>query len=343
LPAVAAGPTIQGMRPSRLVLAVTAALLAGCSGGHSGAAGTSTRAPQPPGIYVARVTVHPRVPSDTILPSSLTVWLDTATGRFRIATPISATASTVSVYDGRRATSAFGAGRDRRVWAYRGSAAFIARRLGYVPLAALHAFLTGSRPSAGVAIEVRGHGPPAVIATSTRYQRLTLSLRRLASAPPGLFRTSRAPVIVTTRQVAPGTQPPAGVPAYWVGASFRGRPAAEASESVGRTGSGASVSYPGLDIDTSGRLGSLTGGRSVTLRDGTRASVTVVPIAADGSYRLEGSGSGGSFDHLVGVVQPPDAGRDIALVTLPHALVTLSGSAVTRRSAAAIARALRPL
>ncbi len=344
LPAVAAGPTIQGVRPSRLVLAVTVAVAAGCSSGHSGgAAGTGAHAPQPPGLYVARVSVHPTVPSNTVPPSSLTVWLDTPTGRFRIVTPISHTARTVSVYNGRHATAAFGAGHERHVWAYRGSAAFIARRLGYVPLAALQAFLTGSRPSAGVRIAVRSHGRPAVIAASTRFERLTLTVRRVAAAPPRLFRTSRAPVIVTTRQVTPGTQPPAGVPAYWVGASFRGRPAAEASESVGRTGSGASVSYPGLDVGTSGRLGPPTGGRSVTLRDGTRARVIVIPIAADGSYQLQGSGSGGSFDELQGSVAPPDAGRDIALVTLPRAMVTLSGAGVTPASAAAIVRALRPL
>ncbi len=343
LPAVAPGTTIQDVRSPRLVLAATAVLAAGCSGGHPGAAGTGTHAAQRPGIYVARVSVHPRVASATVPPSSLTVWLDTATGRFRIVTPISRTASTVSVYDGRRATAAFGAGRDRQVWAYRGSAAFIARRLGYVPLAALRAFLTGSRPSTGVALGARGNGRPAVIAASTRFERLTLTVRRVATAPRRLFRTSRGRVIVTTRQVAPGTRPPAGVPGYWVGASFGGRRATEAFESIGRAGSGASVSYPGLDVGTSARLGASSGGRSVTLRDGTRARVVVIPIAADGSYRLSGAGSGGSFSEVVGTVGPPDAGRDIALVTLPHALVTLSGAAVTPASAAAIARALRPL
>ncbi len=343
LPAVAPRTTIRGVRPPRLVLAVTAVLAAGCSGGHPGAAGTGTHAPQPPGVYVARMSVHPTVPSNTVPPSSQTVWLDTATGRFRIVTPISRAASTVSVYDGRRATAAFGAGHSRQVWAYRGSAGFIARRLGYVPLAALRAFLTGSRPSAGVAIAVRRHGWPAVIAASTRFERLTLTVRRVATAPRQLFRTSPGRVIVTTRQVVPGTRPPTGVPAYWVGASFGGRPATEAFESVGRTGAGASVSYPGLDVGTSGRLGPPTGGRSVTLHDGTRASVIVIPIAADGSYRLSGSGSGGLFDEVVGTVAPPDAGRDIALVTLPHAMVTLSGAAVTPASAAAIVRTLRPL
>jgi hypothetical protein len=66
-----------------------------------------------------------------------------------------------------------------------------------------------------------------------------------------------------------------------------------------------------------------------------------------GPFTLSGSASSGAngtmSDSLEGSVEPPDAGRNVALVILPHAMVELSGTAVTQRSAAAIARALRPL
>jgi hypothetical protein len=68
----------------------------------------------------------------------------------------------------------------------------------------------------------------------------------------------------------------------------------------------------------------------------------VVPIGPDGSYSYTSTRMS-SVDALESAATLGDTGHDIAVVILPNALITLSGPAVTPKTAPAIVRALRPL
>jgi hypothetical protein len=130
------------------------------------------------------------------------------------------------------------------------------------------------------------------------------------------------------------------VPGYWLGRTFHGRGATDASQSTATSGGTTTVSYRGLEVDSSSPLGQIPGARAVTLADGTHARMTVVSMNRDGTYSYTDGSTG--FDTLA-LSWGPGAGRDIALVFLPNAMITLSGQAVTPKTAPAIARALRPL
>jgi hypothetical protein len=321
------------MRLVRAGFLASLVVAAGCAGGHHRAA-PDPFPPQPPGVYVARVVVRPGSPGQAR--AATTAWLDTATGRFRVRTVYSRRDATLAVYDGRVGTRGFG----RQVWTYRGSPGFVTELLGSVPIAAMREYLSGAPAEAGIQVRGGGHGWPAVLSASTRSERMTLSVRPLRSAPAGLFRTIRGHLLGTTRQVAAGTRPPAGVPGYWLGPTFHGRRPTDASQSTATSGGNTTVSYRGLEVDSSSPLGQLRGDRAVTLADGTHARMTVIPISPGGTYSYT-DGSGG-FDTLA-IASGPGDGRDIALIFLPNAMITLSGPAVTPTTAPAIARALRPL
>lgn len=69
-------------------------------------------------------------------------------------------------------------------------------------------------------------------------------------------------------------------------------------------------------------------------------------MSPDGTVSMSSSTDRGNAviqGDLVMIGTGANTGRTMAFVFLPHAMITLSGTAVTRASAAAIARALRPL
>jgi hypothetical protein len=82
----------------------------------------------------------------------------------------------------------------------------------------------------------------------------------------------------------------------------------------------------------------MTGDTPLTLADGTHATLAVVHPDGDGSYSFDSS-SGAIEFATTGTASP----GPLALVFLPHTMITLSGTAVTDASALFIARALRPL
>src|SRR5919197_3649217 len=217
----------------RLRIVACAALLAGaCAGGHQA---------HPAGVYEARVTTgHGPVQ---------VVWLDRASGRFRVRTVQGPAQGahrfgTVTVFDGSRATTAFRGGINR----YVGSAAFVADE---------------ARPAAVDVLEQRLQGAPA-----PRGDTVTI-LRRSATAPPGLFQLGTGRVWGTVREVRPGRRVSGAGPQYWLGPTWSGRPPRYASVSTFSSGAEYSVTYPGISVDAGRRLGAPCAGTRVTLSDGT--------------------------------------------------------------------------
>lgn len=103
--------------------------------------------------------------------------------------------------------------------------------------------------------------------------------------------------------------------------------------------------YPHVEVGLMGPSG-ITGKTPLTLADGTRGTLQVVRVQAHGivsvgSARTRSGGAIGMDGFVTTTTARP--GSSVAFVFLPHAMITLSGPAVTPRSAPAIARALRPL
>jgi hypothetical protein len=285
-------------------------VLAGCAGGGHAA-------PKVDGVYEATV----RDPGHHAI---RTVWLDAATGRFRVqtvfrdigsATPVPAT---VTVFDGRVATQQVGRTRLIRIT---GSRRFVADRAGADVVASLRARLTGSALPEGV--------------TVTRF-------RRLRHAGTGLFRTSTGTATGTIRQVAAG-RPATGGSAYWLGSTWRGTTPGSASESTGDAGTAYDTQYPGVDVTVERSRGATLGcdGTPVRLADGTAATVVVVPINAQGTGQCSSSSDGSTTGVMV--LSESTAAGTLAYVIAGDTVISLSCRAVTPASAAAIARALRPV
>jgi hypothetical protein len=284
-------------------------VLAGCAGGGHAA-------PKLHGVY--RATIR-----DTRHHAVRTVWLDAATGRFRIRTVFRGITGvgrvqTVAVFDGRTATQQLARSRSIRIT---GSAQFVADRAGADVVAPIRAKLTGSPLPHGVAI---------------------VDFRRLGRVGAALFRTSTSTVTGTIRQVAAG-RPPAAEPAYWLGSEWRGTTPASTSESTGDAGATYETAYPGLDV-TVERAGAATlrcDGAPVHLADGSPATVIVVPISSKGTGQCSSSRDGSTTGLMV--VSSGGGPGTLAVVIAGDAVISLSGRAVTPGSAAAIARALRPV
>ena len=290
-------------------LLVAPLVLAGCAGG-----GHAT--PKPQGVY--RATVR-----DPAHHAIRTVWLDAATDRFPVRTVFQGIAGagravTVTVYDGRTATQQLAGSRSIRIT---GSPQFVADRAGTDVVAPVRAKLTGSPLPHGVSV---------------------FGFRRLRHVGAALFRTSTSTVTGTIRQVTAGG-PPGNVSAYWLGSVWRGTRAASASESTGDAGTTYQTEYPGLDVtvEASGGAGLGCDGTPVRLADGSPATVVVVPINAQGTGQCSSS-SDGSTTGLMVFSEDARAGT-LAYVIAGNVVISLSGRAVTADSAAAIARALRPV
>jgi hypothetical protein len=137
---------------------------------------------------------------------------------------------------------------------------------------------------------------------------------------------------------------PGGVlAAYWLGPRWNGRSARSSSWASGRTGYYV-VGYPHLDVEVA-RPAGITGNVPVTLVDRTHATLQVVRVGKNGIVSLSSATTTARTSTVHGFVflSPARPGTTMAFVFLPHAMITLSGTAVTPRSAAAIARSLRPL
>ena len=285
-------------------------VLAGCTGGGHAA-------PKLHGVYRATV----RDPGHHAI---RTVWLDAVTGRFRVRTVFSKVgttpiAATVTVFDGRVATQRVGRSRLIRIT---GSREFVADRAGAAVVAPVRATLAGSARADGVTV---------------------VGVRRLRHVDPDIFRASSGPPTGTVNQVSAGRSASGAEPAYWLGSTWRGTAPASASESTGDAGTTYETEYPGLDVtvETSRGAGLGCDGTPVHLADGSSATLVVVPVSPQGTGQCSSS-SGGSTIGLM-VFSEDAATRTLAYVVAGDTVISLSGRAVTPDSAAAIARALRPV
>jgi hypothetical protein len=332
------------MRLARIALAVTAAVAAGCSSGH--AAATRPAWARHAGVYSAIVVtdlLHPLHRESAAPPQR--ILLDTATGRFRMDTsggPRLHGFTLHAAYDGRVATQVFGTSGRAQVTAYRGSRSFIIDRLGGTDVRVVRAFLTGGSPPASAHVRIVGDGPPARLVVTTGRTRMQISIAAVHGPSTGAFSTARGHVVSTVRQLRPGTAPRNAIPAYWLGPSWNGRTADRSSATSGQDAS-YTIAYPHLAVEADAEpLPGLSGDQALTLADGTRATLAVVHPNTEGTYSLNADSTS-----TYGVIALATGGTGkpgpIALVFLPNAMITLSGSAVTDASALAIARALRPL
>jgi hypothetical protein len=292
-------------------LLVAPIVLAGCAGGGHAA-------PKVQGVYRATV----RDPGEHAI---RTVWLDARTGRFRVRTVFhsvgtSPVLATVTVFDGREATEQVGRSRLIRIT---GSRRFVADRAGAHVVAPLRAKLTGSAMPDGVTV---------------------VGFQRLRHVDPGLFRVSSTPATGTVHEVSAGRSATGAEPAYWLGSAWRGMTPAGASESTGDAGTVYETRYPGVDVtvERAGAAALACDGTRVRLADGTPATVVVIPIDSNGTGQCSSS-SDGSATAVMVVSSSGSAAGAVAYVIAGDAVISLSGRAVTPRSAAAIARALRPV
>jgi hypothetical protein len=227
---------------------------------------------------------------------------------------------------------------------YHGSERFLANELDRTPLRIIRAFVAGSGPPPGVRLRVVSEGPPARLVATTPTERLRITIGRAGHVAAAAFRKPRGKVVQVVRQLQPGVRPNGARAAYWLGPRWNGHLAGSSSTASGPAGYYA-VEYPHLGVEVTRPVG-VTGDEAVTLRDGTRATLQVVRVAEDGTVVVASttSTSGSSIGmngFMFGTTDAP--GSTMAFVFLPHAMITLSGTAVTPRSARAIARSLRPL
>jgi hypothetical protein len=119
---------------------------------------------------------------------------------------------------------------------------------------------------------------------------------------------------------------------------------AGASESTGDAGTVYETRYPGVDVtvERAGAAALACDGTRVRLADGTPATVVVIPIDSNGTGQCSSS-SDGSATAVMVMSSSGSAAGAVAYVIAGDAVISLSGRAVTPRSAAAIARALRPV
>ena len=320
-----------------LMLTSTVAALAGCSGGH-GAASPPAWARQP-GVYEVRVVsalTHPHPHIEAGPPQQ--IWIDTATGRFRIVSePVRQMHGIriVADFDGTSGTRVY-PGHGPQLERYDGSPRFIVNQIGGEALRTARAFLAGSPPPRGVSLRIVTAGPPAHLVATTGLQRLRITIERVPPATAS-FAALTGHLVQTVRQLRPGERPPAAIRAYWLGPSWRGSAPRSSSASVGQV-SQYTIGYPHLDIEVDQSLGGVGGG-PVTLADGTHGTIDVARIAPDGSVDF---GDSSSFMVIESASDGLPHGS-LAVVSVSGATIILSGSAVNAASAAAIARALRPL
>jgi hypothetical protein len=325
------------MRSTLLPAIGPIAVLAACSGGGRGAVSTPGWASRA-GVYQARVVATLLHPSSTMQPASpQRIWVDRTSGRFRIVTLTPRPRLSITAdYDGVQGTERF-SNQAARVIVFRGSPAFVALNLGGAPLRIVRAFLRGSPPPAGVRLRLVSAGPPARLVATTGLERLQISISRMPSSA-ATFAALRGRVAQTTTQLRPGGRPAASVHAYWLGGTWHGAAPRSSTETVG-AGDSYTITYPHVGIEVDAGTGVGIGGTPVTLADGTRGTLQVARIGPDGSVSIDGGSA------LVAVQFASD-GRphgSLAFVSVPGAQIVLSGSAVTSRSAARIAAALRPL
>jgi hypothetical protein len=313
------------------------ALAAGCSGGGGAASGPSWAAGSHD--FVVHVEIAPLAQADTLSAGRpLTMLVDTATGAFRISGgPPGRHSRPLTVSDGRDATQVGGLQSHPVVTVYRGSSRYLADRAGGTPLRVVEAFLAGAHPPPGVRVRVLADGPPARLIATTPTERIEITLRRAARLPVVAFRTARGRVPRVARELRADARPDSSISASWLGRDWK------------RTASGRggwyTLAYPRVDVELTGASG-ISGRRSLRLSDGTRATLQVARVQANGTVSVSSAGtSPGTSVSIVGFMTTSTArpGSPVAFVFLPHAVLMLSGSAVTPRSAPAIARSLRPL
>ena len=293
-------------------LLVTPIVLAGCIGGGGHAA------PALHGVY--RATIR-----DAGHHAVRTVWLDAGTGRFRIRTVFRGIrgvghVTTVTVFDGRTATQQLAPSRLIRIT---GSPQFVADRAGMEVVAPLRAKLTGLPLPRGISI---------------------VDFRRLRHLDPAVFRTSTSAVTGTVREVTAGRPATAGAAAYWLGPAWRGTSPASAAESTGDAGTTYETQYPGVDVSVERAGVAVLGcdGTPVHFADGTPATVVIIPIDSNGAGQCSSSRNGSATGVMFASSSESVPGT-LAYVIAGDAVITLSGRAVTPRSAVAIASALRPV
>ena len=333
------------MRVRIAATVVAIALAAGCSSGHGSASGPSwaTHA----SVFSAHVRIallHPGSRRSAGPPQR--ILLDTATGRFRItAGAVRSDAHFVYVSDGHTATQEWGSPAHRIITEYDGSRSFLADQTGHIPLELIRNFVAGSAPPSGVHVRVVSQGPPAILVATTTTERLRITIGRAAHVAAGAFRTARGKRAQLVRELHPGVKPSGRVAAYWLGPAWHGHSARSSSEASGRGGWYA-VDYPHLAVEVMARQGGLSGNTPARIGDGTHATLNVAAVSPDGTVSISGTtddGNGVIGTDVVVIGTGANPGKTMAFVFLPHAMVTLSGTAVTPGSAAAIARTLRPL
>jgi len=321
--------------------ALAVALAAGCSGGH-GAAGPKWTADT--NVFAAHVRIsllHPAKGSSAGPPQTMLVDRD---GRFRIvATSKRFRYRTVSISDDRTATRQWGSSAHPIVTSYRGSQRFLAEQAGGLSLRIVQAYVTGTAPPFGVHLHVVTSGPPSRIVATTSTERLRITIGRAGHVAASAFRPARRRAREVVRELRPGVRPGSAVPAYWLGPAWRGHPARSSSAESG-DGGWYTCGYPHVAVSVTAPLRGYGGGAPVTLADGTPATLQVAALRPDGTVSLSSSSGEGSAEGEIFLFSSTgNPGRTIAFVFLPHAMITLSGTGVTPRSARAMARSLRPL
>ncbi|HEY7257419.1 MAG TPA: hypothetical protein VH459_00040 [Gaiellales bacterium] len=239
-----------------------------------------------------------------------TVWLDLTAGRFRVSTP-SGHRRIVTVSDGHAALTLSRGITSRTT----GSPGFLVA--------------TADPGVAALRDRLLGRGAPSGT-TITGFHRVDAPSRDLFVVVGGAV-----PAFVI-RQVQVGAIPPAGPHPYWLGERFRGQAPRYASASTSKAGSSYDIAYPRIDVQVeSPRFRVPTCGTTpIALADGTPARVAVVPEQI-------GSCDGG-VDAITFATTSATPGG-LAIVLTGHRTILLSGPAVSAKTAAAIARALRPV
>lgn len=315
------------MRVRIATIAVAVALAAGCSGGHGSAPGPSWAAGSHDFLAHARIAGRP-----------LTMLVDTATGAFRISGgPPRLHSRLMTVSDGREATQMWGLQSHPVVTVYRGSQRYLADRAGGTPLRVVEAFLAGAKAPPGVRVRVLAKGPPARLIATTATERIGITIRRAAHIPAGAFRTARGRVAQVVGEMRAGVRPNSSISAYRLGPDW--------TRTASGPGGWYTLGHPHVDVELTGASG-ITGTKSLTLADGTRATLQIARVQANGTVSVSSARSvPGTAVGVEGFITTSRArpGSAVAFVFLPHAVLMLSGAAVTPRSAPAIARSLRPL
>jgi hypothetical protein len=269
----------------------------------AGCAGGGHAAHRIQGVYEARVTVRG---------AERTVWLDLTTGRFRVSSP-AGHRRVVTVSDGHAAVTRF------------------------------RGFTTEATGSPGFLVTTADPGVPALrdrlLGRGAPRGTTITGFHRVTAPSPQLFAVARvARPTMAIRQVPVGAAPSSGPRAYWLGESFRGARPAYASITTTRTESSYTVAYPGVavEVDSSRFQMPTCGTTPVALADGTPGKLIVVP---DGSLSCQG----GSGVDVVTFVSTSGEPGGLAIVETSDGTIMLSGPAVSPKTAAAIARALRPV